>query len=91
MDLARRMGVSDGTLGRIKYGTGNPTVDVVERIARYFRMEPWELLCPPGGSAVADPRAGYAATDDWRHAAIDALTRDQRAAILAVAHAYRCG
>lgn len=46
LDLSKQMGVADGTLGRIKYGTGNPTLDVLNQIARYFRIECWELLSP---------------------------------------------
>lgn len=41
---ARLMGVGDGTLGRILYGTGNPGIDVLEAIAAYFRTTPAQLL-----------------------------------------------
>lgn len=40
------MGVADGSLGRIKYGTGNPTLDALEGIARFFRLEVWHLFVP---------------------------------------------
>jgi len=46
LDLSRLMEVSDGALGRIKYGNGNPTAETLERIARFFRVEPWQLLVP---------------------------------------------
>lgn len=44
LNLSKLMGVADGTLGRIKYGTGNPNVETVEQIARYFKFEAWQLL-----------------------------------------------
>lgn len=47
LDLSREIGIADGTLGRIKYGTGNPTVDVLERLAAAFGIEPWILLADP--------------------------------------------
>src|SRR5690606_23080262 len=46
LDLSRLMNVSDGALGRIKYGNGNPTAETIERIAHFFRVEPWQLLVP---------------------------------------------
>ncbi|NYT57886.1 helix-turn-helix transcriptional regulator [Alcaligenaceae bacterium] len=44
LNLSRQMHVADGTLGRIQYGNGNPTVDTIEAIARFFRLQPWQLL-----------------------------------------------
>lgn len=49
LNLSKAMGVADGTLGRIKYGDGNPTVEVIERIATFFEVEPWQLLYPDLG------------------------------------------
>lgn len=46
IELAKRMGVADGTLGRIKYGKGNPTLEVVDQIARYYRVPAWRLIQP---------------------------------------------
>lgn len=46
LDLSRKMGVADGSLGRIKYGTGNPTLEALEGIARFFRLEVWHLFIP---------------------------------------------
>lgn len=46
LDLAKQMGVADGTLGRIKYGNGNPNVETLEQIARFFRIEAYQLLTP---------------------------------------------
>lgn len=56
MEHAAAMGLSDGTLGRIKYGTGNPTVEVLDHIAAYFRLQTWQLLKPDdAGAQVAEP------------------------------------
>lgn len=46
LTLSREIGVADGTLGRIKYGNGNPTLDVLQRIADAFHVEPWMLIAP---------------------------------------------
>ncbi|WP_244116539.1 helix-turn-helix transcriptional regulator [Burkholderia gladioli] len=46
LNLSKAMGVADGTLGRIKYGDGNPTAEVIEKIATFFKIEPWQLLYP---------------------------------------------
>lgn len=48
LELARRMSVADGTLGRIKYGTGNPQLDNLCQIAEYFKLKPWQLLIKDG-------------------------------------------
>jgi len=60
LDHSKVMGVSDGTLGRIKYGTGNPTLDVVDAIARYFRVPTWRLLQPE--HPEADTSAAWTTT-----------------------------
>lgn len=52
LDLSRKMGVADGTLGRIKYGTGNPTVEVLDQIANFFKVPTWELLAPKEAKAT---------------------------------------
>ncbi|SSW67258.1 hypothetical protein AVE30378_02530 [Achromobacter veterisilvae] len=44
LNLSKLMGVADGTLGRIKYGSGNPNVETVQQIARFFKFEAWQLL-----------------------------------------------
>lgn len=55
MEHAKLMGVGDGTLGRIVYGTGNPGLEIVDAIASYFRVEPWRLLQPePEAGRIAD-------------------------------------
>lgn len=91
MDVARRMGVADGTLGRIKYGTANPTVDVVDRIARYFRVEPWELLRPVDYRAVTDEGGKYATRVPGLAQAVDALSTSQQAALLRMIESFRSG
>lgn len=51
MKKAEAMEVADGSLGRIVYGTGNPTLDVLERISDHFGIEAWQLLSPDLGRA----------------------------------------
>ncbi|SDE08650.1 hypothetical protein [Paraburkholderia lycopersici] len=54
LNLSREMKVGDGTLGSIQYGKGNPTLQVLEAIARFFNLETWQLLSPNlGQSSVA--------------------------------------
>lgn len=48
LDLSRKMKVADGTLGRIKYGTGNPQLENLCHIAEFFKIKPWQLLVPLG-------------------------------------------
>lgn len=48
LDLSKRMQVADGTLGRIKYGTGNPQLENLIQIANFFKLQPWQLLIPNG-------------------------------------------
>lgn len=55
LNLSKQMDVADGTLGRIKYGSGNPNVETLAQIARYFKFEPWQLLVP--GFSVNNPPA----------------------------------
>ena len=89
MALARRMGVSDGTLGRIKYGTANPTVEVIDRIARHFRVKPWELLCPL--DETADGRSSLPGPEliPGLHEELAALDAGQQQALLAMLRALR--
>lgn len=56
IELAKRMGVADGTLGRIKYGKGNPTLEVVDQIAHYYRLPAWQLIQP---KRVREPSTDY--------------------------------
>lgn len=32
----------------MKYGTGNPTLEVLCGVAAFFRVQPWQLLAPNG-------------------------------------------
>lgn len=50
LDLSRQMKVADGTLGRIKYGTGNPTIEVLDQIAQFFKVDAYNLLMPNLGA-----------------------------------------
>ncbi|MDE1906037.1 MAG: helix-turn-helix transcriptional regulator [Rhodospirillales bacterium] len=42
----RAMGgdISDGTLGRLMGGRGNPTLRAISTVAEYFGMQTWEFL-----------------------------------------------
>lgn len=82
--LAKRMRVADGTLGRIKYGQGNATLEVLDRIAAFFRLEPWELIKPASDvreatlddlAALATPRS-RAAIEAIRQAAEEGRLTD---------------
>lgn len=44
--LAREAGVGPGTATRLKEGKTSVGLDVVQRIARAFGLEPWQLLIP---------------------------------------------
>jgi transcriptional regulator with XRE-family HTH domain len=55
LNLSKQIHVADGTLGRIKYGTGNPTVEILESIARFFKIEAWQLLVPDLGDRLLSP------------------------------------
>lgn len=71
MEHAKLMGVGDGTLGRILYGTGNPGLEVLDSIASYFKLQPWQLIQPAddshraadAGSHPMSPEALMVATD----------------------------
>lgn len=54
LDLSRRMNVADGTLGRIKYGTGNPQLENICQIADFFKLNPWQLLVKNGHKLPRD-------------------------------------
>jgi transcriptional regulator with XRE-family HTH domain len=67
LNLSREMKVADGTLGSILYGTGNPTVEILEAIARFFELETWQLLSPELGrsSGVPHNRARSGHPEYW--------------------------
>lgn len=54
LDLSRRIQVADGTLGRIKYGTGNPQLENLWQIAEFFKIQPWQLLVREGHKLPRD-------------------------------------
>ncbi|MBB2981429.1 hypothetical protein [Paraburkholderia tropica] len=56
LNLSREMKVGDGTLGSIQYGKGNPTIEILEAIARFFELETWQLLCPDLGRSSTATR-----------------------------------
>jgi len=61
LNLSKLMGVADGTLGRIKYGTGNPNVETLQQIAKFFRFDTWQLLVP-GFNPLSPPKLANTAT-----------------------------
>ena len=44
--LAERIGIGDKTLGFIRGGNGNPTLESIEAVARFLRIPVWQLLRP---------------------------------------------
>lgn len=46
LKVAKKAGVGEGTVGRARRGDGNLTLNVVERIARAYRLEAWQLIRP---------------------------------------------
>lgn len=44
--LHEKTGVSDGSLGQMLGGRGNPTLKSLEAVATFFHLEVWELLMP---------------------------------------------
>lgn len=44
--ISDRIGVGEGTLSRVKAGSHAATVDTLDALAKYFHLEPWQLLCP---------------------------------------------
>jgi transcriptional regulator with XRE-family HTH domain len=61
--ISKRIGVGDGTLGRIAYGTGNPSLETLVQLATFFRVKPWELLMPPDGLRSASTPASPVQTE----------------------------
>ena len=44
--LASASKVPQSTIGRLLRGEQSPTLDMVERLARAFDLEPWQMLVP---------------------------------------------
>jgi transcriptional regulator with XRE-family HTH domain len=59
--ITARCGVTNGTLDRIRRAVVSTRVDELERLARAFGIEPWELL-RPNGHAKLSPLALLLAT-----------------------------
>lgn len=75
LNLSREMAVADGTLGSIQYGKGNPTLEILESIARFFNLETWQLLCPNLGESLAtsSTKARRGSSAQWPFAEIKLL------------------
>lgn len=85
LNLSREMKVGDGTLGSIQYGKGNPTLEILETIARFFKLETWQLLSPNLGQAPATAKPGHSGCNlgRWPFSKIqpadfNALSREER-------------
>lgn len=44
--LAQHARVPQSTIGRLLRGEQSPTLDMVERLAQAFDLEPWQMLVP---------------------------------------------
>ena len=62
--ITARCGVTNGTLDRIRRAVVSTRVDELERLARAFGIEPWELL-RPNGHAQLSPLAHAAWPPTW--------------------------
>lgn len=51
-EVTARGGVSNGALDRMRRGAAGASVDVVERVAETFNVEPWRLLAPDCGDGI---------------------------------------
>lgn len=45
-EAAKGMGIGEGSLNRARYGYGNQSVEILDRIAEYYHIETWRLLAP---------------------------------------------
>jgi transcriptional regulator with XRE-family HTH domain len=73
--LARRVGVAPNTIWRYEAGHNEPSVAMMEKLARELRTEPAEFLreSAPSGKASAPPETGPALLDK----VIDAVLQDE--------------
>ena len=67
--LAADAKIGPGTASRIKAHETSVGLDVVEAIARIFRLEPWQLLVP--GMDAASPPVLATTRDPWPFPGID--------------------
>jgi transcriptional regulator with XRE-family HTH domain len=81
--ITARCGVTNGTLDRIRRAVVSTRVDELERLARAFGIEPWELL-RPNGHAKLSPLALQLATHLDRSAQDEATHTAAFAAATAV-------
>lgn len=47
--------IGESTVGRARRGDGNTTVETLDALAKYYKREAWELLCPefkPGSKLI---------------------------------------
>jgi transcriptional regulator with XRE-family HTH domain len=80
--LARRVGVAPNTIWRYEAGHNEPSVAMMEKLARELRTEPAEFLreSAPSGKASAPPETGPALLDKLIDAVLqDAEERGQKA------------
>lgn len=95
LTLSKQMKVADGTLGRIKYGNGNPNIETLEAIARFFRIEPWQLLvdgfdlkAPPAILSSAQAPDGLTLDEQALVRALRSLREPERSYLLRQAQTY---
>jgi transcriptional regulator with XRE-family HTH domain len=81
--ITARCGVTNGTLDRIRRAVVSTRVDELQRLARAFGVEPWELL-RPNGHARLSPLALLLATHLDRSAQDEATHTAAFAAATAV-------
>jgi transcriptional regulator with XRE-family HTH domain len=81
--ITARCGVTNGTLDRIRRAVVSTRVDELDRLARAFGIEPWELL-RPNGHARLSPLALRLATHLDRSAQDEATHTAAFAAATAV-------
>lgn len=77
-ETASRIGIGDKTLGNMKSGKGNPQLQNIEAVARYFRVEPWELLKPTGDTEAEIAKLQRMATPRSA-AALEAISQAAKA------------
>lgn len=61
-EIAQLCHVSDGAIGNMMYGNGNPTLDSIVRIARFFKLELADLFTDdprPARLVAQEPLALY--------------------------------
>lgn len=55
-ELARKTGIAQRSAGRLLHEENSATLDMLFRVSKLFRVEPWAMLCPH--LDPADPPAG---------------------------------